>query len=209
MSAALIAAGGAALLGAGASAYGQHTANKTNLKIAREQMKFQEEMSSTSYQRAMQDMRQSGLNPMLAFQQGGASSPGGASARMENVGAAAVGGGTSAASTSMAVQATKKQMKLLTEQTREQSAKSDYQEAYTKAHGITRTKEGGIRLDLSTPGILDKVEAEINSARSRAALEALAIPERDAIAKLWSTIGGGGKGAQVLIPLLLSMARGR
>ena len=41
---------------------------------------WQEEMSNTSYQRAMQDMEKAGLNPVLAFQQGGASTPAGATA---------------------------------------------------------------------------------------------------------------------------------
>lgn len=41
---------------------------------------FQERMSNTSYQRGMEDMRRAGLNPMLAYSQGGATVPQGSMA---------------------------------------------------------------------------------------------------------------------------------
>lgn len=81
---------------------GQESANATNMALAREQREwqaeqnakamdfsadqadvnrqFQERMSSSAYQRSMQDMKKAGLNPMLAAMKGGASTPGGSSA---------------------------------------------------------------------------------------------------------------------------------
>lgn len=45
----------------------------------RQQEAFTERMSNTAYQRATEDMKKAGINPMVAYQQGGASTPSGGS----------------------------------------------------------------------------------------------------------------------------------
>jgi hypothetical protein len=76
--------------------FDEHTRSmQFNKDQAYENRKWQQMMSSTAYQRAMDDMKAAGLNPILAYKQGGASSPSGATAstgipsgaqaRMENV----------------------------------------------------------------------------------------------------------------------------
>lgn len=64
--------------------YGQKATNSAQVAAAREQMDFQNQQSSTSYQRGIADMKAAGLNPMLAYSQGGASSGGGAQATIGN-----------------------------------------------------------------------------------------------------------------------------
>lgn len=59
--------------------------NQAQAALSREQMKFQKEMRATQYQTAVKDMEAAGLNPMLAYQQGGAGTPSGSMADVQNV----------------------------------------------------------------------------------------------------------------------------
>ena len=68
-----------------------YSANQAK-KRAREQMAFQERMSNSAVQRQMQDMRQAGINPILAGKYGGASSPTGAMAQTPDFGGAVLKG---------------------------------------------------------------------------------------------------------------------
>lgn len=79
---------GGGMLGGLASAYanykGQQETNATNMQMGQNQMDFQERMSNTAYQRATADMLKAGINPMLAYSQGGASTPSGAMPQVQN-----------------------------------------------------------------------------------------------------------------------------
>ena len=70
-----------AAIGSAAGGYiddsGTRSQNKAAKTEAQGTQDFQERMSSTAYQRSMADMKKAGLNPILAYKQGSASTPGG------------------------------------------------------------------------------------------------------------------------------------
>lgn len=73
-----VASAGSNLLGGALSYVGAKEQNASAEQIAREQMAFQKGMSDTAMQRKVADLRAAGLNPILAADGGGASTPGGA-----------------------------------------------------------------------------------------------------------------------------------
>jgi hypothetical protein len=72
------------LIGGVGTYLGQQSTNQANAAQSQKQMDFQERMRSTQYQTAVEDLKRAGLNPMLAYQQGGAGNQVGAQAQMQN-----------------------------------------------------------------------------------------------------------------------------
>lgn len=72
----------------------QQTAMRFNSAEAAKNRAWQEQMSNSAYQRAVEDMRKAGINPILAYTQGGASTPAGAQG---TIGSASMGMSSSSA----------------------------------------------------------------------------------------------------------------
>ncbi len=72
-------------LQAGASAYGAYISNKQAAQSVKNQIDFQRESTQKRYEWTMTSMRRAGLNPLLAYQQGGGSGMPGASYTPRNI----------------------------------------------------------------------------------------------------------------------------
>lgn len=129
---------------------------------ARANRNFQERMSSTAHQREVRDMLAAGINPALSARSGGASTPGGAQARIEDIGSSA-----------MAVRLNKAQVNLLEASALREVANARL--ANTQATDISNTAAAG-RLR----GITAQADISEMDARQRAVVLPLALDQAKA-----------------------------
>lgn len=147
---------------AGASVWGAHSANRASRDSSREQMAFQERMSSTAHQRQMQDMQKAGLNPALAAKYGGASTPGGASFTAQNE----MSGLPESVTTGLSVARFKLEKAQTLSQIEMNAASAEKIRAETRMLDVTRAKDLAIQPLYDEAGHL--IKGSIQSAKSAA-----------------------------------------
>lgn len=165
-----------AAIAAGASLFGASKQNRDSRAEAQRNRDFQERMSSTSWQRGVEDMRAAGLNPALAYSQGGASSPGGSMATQTDV-------VSPASSSAQGAIRMRKEVRLLDAQLEKVRAEAEgaralslREEARNAAYGIGKTPSGSLSIDLSMPGLARQVQSEVEFARLQNELLTLQLP---------------------------------
>jgi len=221
--------GGFNLLGGLLGSSAQSKANKMNYKINRENRDWSERMSNTEWQRGVQDMKAAGLNPMLAFSQGGASTPGNSAATVIPEDAAAKGVSSAGQAAIIAAQqlANVELTKATTKKTLEEAKtagvtsgnaedrqQAEIAEIRNRTIGITASSQLNDkereRLDQLIPLMVANqkeqnrlITNQANTAGSEAKIREAQVPSAEAEAEMWKKMAGPGVDVGTLTKLII------
>lgn len=165
--------------GAISNAKGVSEANQINIQEAQKNRDFQERLSNTAYGRAMKDMREAGLNPMLAFDKGGASTPSGSQATVQPVRKGDIAAGlANSAKTALQLSAEIPNIKSQTASNTSTAVlnekKAEVEQANVGAVSAnTRQAEAQTKLAQQN---LQKAKADTRAARAKATVEEASVP---------------------------------
>lgn len=199
------------LISGGLGLLGGMQSNKANAREADKNRQFQERMRATQYQTAVADLKAAGLNPMLAYTQGGAGTPSGSQAHAENAVSPAVSSAVAAANAlasvgNMIADTTNKEAQ--TENIKADTALKYTTEAlYGAQKYLTNAQTSSARSRAEVDA--ETVQAAIARARAEARLRQLEIPEKEQSAKFWGGLAGDFGKYIGPIKVILDILRGK